>query len=173
MRPSLSATLGKQAVRAESAGCGGSFETVDQSPVIILEHGEVRVFAGEVDDLPVIFDCLPGIPSQLMHQAEPGVSVVNVREAFEQQVCGLFRLVEPAGVDELDDSVGGFDQLVIAVVAEAAMIMVIIGWRDGCSSDQLAFKLRILGQAATLVFLATTARAGFIASDFGHFSISA
>jgi hypothetical protein len=96
-------------------------------------------------------------------QIETGVSVVNARKAFEQVVGGPSCLVESAGIDQIDDGIGGSSQFIIPVVDVPSL-------PDGC--ECLAFGGLILFQAATLVFLATAAGARFIAADFGHVAVS-
>jgi hypothetical protein len=113
---------------------------------------------------------LPIGPSDLADQAEAGVAVMDVGEAVQQFMGGLFRRVELSGVDEIDDGVGCGGQLVVAVVAEAKMIWVRF---ERLSGEGLALGLLDLGQAAALVFFATAAGAGIIPSDLGHFSGSA
>ena len=104
---------------------GHGVEAVDELLVAILEAGivDVRVFAHEGDDFAVIVDGLPMVATDLADQTEAGVAVMHVGKALQQCIGGLLRLVELAGVDEIDDGVGGGGQLGVAVVAEAELIV--------------------------------------------------
>ena len=140
------------------------FEASDELLVVGLDHRFVgiRVVAGKGDDLSIVFDCQFGIAADLVDQTETGVSVVDVREAFQEVVRGRFCVVEPTGVDQIEDGIGGIGQFIIPLV-------VVPGRPSG--REGLAFEGLILVQAAPLVFLATAAGAGFIAADFGHVAV--
>jgi hypothetical protein len=96
---------------------------------------------------------------------EPGIGKSRLAETliFQQIVRGRFCVVEPTGVDRIEDGIGGIGQFIIALVVVPGLV----GGREG-----LTFEGLILVQAAPLVFLATAAGAGFIAADFGHIAVS-
>lgn len=136
------------------------FEASDEFLVVGLDHRFVgiRVVAGERDDPSIVFDCQFGIAADLVDQTETGVSVVDAREAFQQVVGGLFCVVEPAGVDQIDDGIGGVGQFIIPLV-------VVPGLPGG--RECLTFEGLILVQAAALVFLATGAGQGSLRPTLG------
>ena len=97
------------------------FEASDELLVVGLDlrFVGIRVVAGERDDLSIVFDCQFGVAADLVDQTETGVSVVDAREATQQVVGGLFSFVESAGIDQIDDGIGGGSQFIIPVVVVA------------------------------------------------------
>src|SRR6266849_399295 len=126
-----------------------------------LESGMVvvRVGPNEVDDFAVAVGRLLVVASGLIDHAETIPPVVHTREAFEQIVGRLFGLVYfvCAGGEPFGDFRGDGADLTL--------------WHR-CGGRELALGGLVFFKAAALVFLATAARAGIIASDFGHFDVS-
>lgn len=138
-----------------------ALEVADEFRVV-----EVRLVAGELDDLMVAIDCVPVIAFGLVEPAKALVAVMHAGEAPEHIVGGLLGLLELPGVDQGEHGTGRFIQLIVAAVAEVR-IMVVRGKRGGVG-ELRARGRRVIGHAAALVFLAAAARAEIIASDFGH-----
>jgi hypothetical protein len=144
-----------------------------------LEVGLVVVGVGsnEVDDFAIAVGCLAVVASGLVDHAEAIPAVVHVGEAFEQIVRRLLRLVELAGMDEVDGSVGCGRELVFGVVQVVCGgepvgdfrgdVADLPPWRR-CGGGERALGFLVLGEATALVFLATATGAGIIASGFGH-----
>ncbi len=143
---------------------------MDQVSVVILELWivETGLFAGEGNDLPVIFGGLTVIPSGLTDHAEAVVAVMQVGPALDQRMGGALGILQLSGVDEGDHCVGRGVDFFVTVFAEARVMVRQMVCRLG-GSDRRAFARLVRGEAALLVFLATAAGTGLIASDFGHF----
>jgi hypothetical protein len=134
--------------------------------------------ADEVDDLAVVICCLLVVAACLVDHPQSIVAVVDFREAHEEIPCSLFRFVEFAVVDHIDDRIGSggeFIGVIFAkrVAAEIAMsvvvVMVMVGgggesFGGGLGEDG-ALGTLILLEAAALVFLSAAAVARIVASD--------
>jgi hypothetical protein len=83
-------------------------EPVDQVAEGGLEVGIVvfGVGSNEVDDFAVAIGGLLVIASGLVDHSEAIVAIWHIGEAFEKIAGNLFGLVEFAGMDEVDGSVG-------------------------------------------------------------------
>ena len=114
------------------------------------------------------------IAAGFAHHAEAIVAVMDIGEAREQVVGGLFGGIEVAGVNHVDHGVGRLGQFVEFVVLldiadQGRLVRRHHGRLSGhlggtCGSDGGL----VAGHAALLVFLAAAAGTGIIPSDFGH-----
>jgi hypothetical protein len=102
--------------------------------------------------------------------AEAVVAVMEIGEAREQVVGGLFGGIEIAGLDHVDHRVGRLGQFV-----ELVVFLDIAGQRGPTFRHRGRLSGTcgtggglVTGQAARLVFLAAAAGAEIIPSDFGH-----
>ncbi len=129
------------------------------------------MFAGERDDLAVVFSRLGVVAPRLANHAEAVVAVVDVREAFEKNVGGAFGLVEFSGVDQIDDGVGRLGEFIKIVVDGLEEVEEATGarrFRLGALGMGGVIGRLVFGAAASLGFLATATGTRFIPSGFGH-----
>jgi hypothetical protein len=130
----------------------------------------VGVVADDRDGAAVVVGGLAMIAAGFADHAEAVVAVMDIGEAREQLVGGLFGGIEMAGVDHVDHSVGGLGQFVEFVVfldkaGQGRLARRRLGRRGGtCGTDGGL----VTGHAAFLVLLAAVAGAKIIPSDFGH-----
>src|SRR5271157_2645731 len=168
------ARLKQRAGPAGSAGGGVRlwFEPIDEPLEDGLEAGIVGagVVADDIDGFAVVVSGLAMVAAGFADHAEAVVAVMDIGEAREQVVGGLFGGIEIAGADHVDHGVGRLGQLV-----EFIMFMEIAG--QGLPARRHRGRLDgtcgtggglVTGHAALLVFLAAPAGAGIIPSDFGH-----
>lgn len=138
------------------------------------------VRSNEVDDFPVAVGCALVISSRLIDHSEAIVSVMHVGEAHQEIVCGLLGLVEFGVVDKVDDGIRRCGEFVVVVTGVCGGEFVAhfhenvgkarhrrVGGHHA-SGEHRALGGLVLFQAASLVFLATAARTGIIASGFAH-----
>ena len=99
--------------------------------------------------------------------AEAVVAVVDIGEADEQVVGGLFGGIEIASLDHVDHGVRRLGQFVLfqEMVGQGRPARRRRGRLSGTCGTGGGL---VTGQAALLVFLAAAAGAEIIASDFGH-----
>jgi hypothetical protein len=93
---------------------------------------------------------------------------MDVGPSHHHRLGRLLGSIELSGVDESQNASGCGVDVRVAVLAEAR-VMVWQVVRRLCRDGRRRSGRLVLGQTALLVFLATAARAGLIASDFGHF----
>lgn len=173
MQMHAKSSLGEQISIATDLGAGLRVEPLNQPVEACLEFRVVvvRMFADERDDFPIVIGRLPVIASGLADLAEAVVAVMHLGIAFQEVVCGTFRLVEVSGADQGESGVGCGGQSVVDGIGqkigkEVAPVRTRERPLGGGAGRARGFL--VLGETALLVFLATAARAGFIASGFGH-----
>ena len=118
----------------------------------------------------VVVGGLAMIAAGFVDHAEAVIAVMDIGEAREQVVGGLFGGIEIAGVDHVDHGVGGLGQFVAFVVflEKASQRRPARRHSGRLNGTRGTFGGLVTGQAALLVFLAAVAVAGIIPSDFGH-----
>lgn len=145
-------------------------EAADQVSVVILELRivETGLIAGEGNDFPVVIGRLTVVSSGLEDHAEAVVAIMQFRPTLDHHFGGVLGIVQFSGVDESNHCVGRGINLFVTVFAEARVMVRQMVCRLG-GGDHRASAGPVLGETALLVFLATAAGTGLIASDFGHF----
>jgi hypothetical protein len=148
-------------------------EPVDDFLVGGFEAGFVLLgmFAGERDDLAVVFGCLGVVASCLANHAEAIIAVVDAGEAFEKNVGGALGFVEFSSVDEIDHGVGRLGEFIKIVVDGLEEVEEATGARRlrlGALSMGGVLGRFVIGEATFLVFLAAATGTRFIPSGFGH-----
>ena len=130
----------------------------------------VGVVADDVDGFAVVVGGLAMIAAGFADHAEAVVAVMDIGEAREQVVGGLFGGIEIAGLDHVDHGVGRLGQFVAFIV-----FLDIAGQRRPARRHRGRLSGTcgtggglVTGHAALLVFLAAVAVAEIIPSDFGH-----
>ncbi len=163
--------------RAEPAGSAGGgvrlgFEPVDElvedglEPVIV----RVGVVADDGDGAAAVVGGLAMIAAGFADHAEAVVAVMDIGEAREQVVGGLFGGIEVAGVNHVDHGVRRLGQFVefVAFLHVAGQGWLVRRHRGRLSGTGGTGGSLVTGHAALLVFLAAVAVAGIIPSDFDH-----
>ena len=137
--------------------------------------------AGEVDDLAVVIRSLLFVATCLVDHPQSIVAIVDFGKTNQEIPCSLFRFVEFAVMDHVDDRIGcagEFIQVILAkgVAAEIAVSVVVVMVGSGHEllggglGEDSALGTLILLEAAALVLLSAAAVARIVASDLdlGH-----